>query len=200
MFSASSARVRENGDKGQEDFENCAVMGRIELNVASDDINPALYVVRTRVPTFVCRQTYRQLPPVYLSYVPIAKCNFLTLSSYFQCCPEILPKADQEGHSRHLLVSQLQLCDSTSAIISVLQDQVREFEFDNACNDDEGMTKWLTPTVNVLCAFSAVVSGGVSLVSLEACDDVNLSYMICSYFRLRVSSLQELASSFRQVS
>ena len=100
----------------------------------------------------------------------------------------------------HLLVSQLQLCDSTSAIISVLQDQVREFEFDNACNDDEGMTKWLTPTVNVLCAFSAVVSGGVSLVSLEACDDVNLSYMICSYFRLRVSSLQELASSFRQVS
>ena len=99
----------------------------------------------------------------------------------------------------HLLVSQLQLCDSTSAIISVLQDQVREFEFDHVCNDDKGMIKWLTPTVNVLCAFSAAVSGGVSLVSLEACDDVNLSYMICSYFRLRVSSLQELASSLRQV-
>ena len=95
----------------------------------------------------------------------------------------------------HLLASQLQLCDSTSAILSVLQDQVREF--DNACSGDEGMIKWLTPIVNVLCAFSAAVSGGVSLVSLEACDDVNHSYKICRYFPLRVSSLQELASLFR---
>ena len=66
----------------------------------------------------------------------------------------------------HPLASQLQLCDSTSAILSVLQDQLREL--DHACSDDEGMTKWLTPTVNVLCAFSAALSGGVSLVSLEA--------------------------------
>ena len=65
----------------------------------------------------------------------------------------------------HPLTSQLQLCDSPSAIISVLQDQVREF--DQACNGDEGMTKWLAPTVNVLCAFSAALSGGISLVSLE---------------------------------
>jgi len=51
---------------------------------------------------------------------------------------------------------------STSAVLSVLQDQVREF--DHTCSGNEGMTKWLTPTVNVLCAFSATVSGGVSLV------------------------------------
>ena len=97
----------------------------------------------------------------------------------------------------HPLASQLQLCDSTSAILSVLQDQVREF--DHAYSGDEGMIKWLSPTVNVLFAFSAAVSGGIGLVSLEACDDVNHSYIICRYFRLRVSSLQELASLFRRV-
>ena len=95
----------------------------------------------------------------------------------------------------HPLASQLQSCDSTIAILDILQGQIREF--DRACIDDEGMIKWLTPTVNVLFAFSAVVSGGVGLVSLEACDDVNHSYIICRYFRLRVSSLQELASLFR---
>ncbi|KAF8259887.1 hypothetical protein EI94DRAFT_1750217, partial [Lactarius quietus] len=61
----------------------------------------------------------------------------------------------------HPLASQLQSCDSTSAIIAVLQDQVREF--DKSCND-ERLTKWLTPTVNVLYAFSAAISAGVSLV------------------------------------
>jgi hypothetical protein len=65
----------------------------------------------------------------------------------------------------HPLASQLQSCESTTAIIAVLKDQVREFE--NSRTDDEKLTKWLGPTVNVLSAFSAAVSGGVSLVSLD---------------------------------
>jgi hypothetical protein len=65
----------------------------------------------------------------------------------------------------HPLASQLQLCDSTSAILALLQDQVREF--DQTRSGDERLTKWLTPTVNVLLAFSATVSGGVSLVCLD---------------------------------
>jgi hypothetical protein len=62
----------------------------------------------------------------------------------------------------HPLASQLQSCNSTSTIISLLQDQVREF--DKSQSGDERLTKWLSPTVNVLCAFSAAVSGGVGLV------------------------------------
>ncbi|KAH9164951.1 hypothetical protein EDB89DRAFT_2077428 [Lactarius sanguifluus] len=62
----------------------------------------------------------------------------------------------------HPLASQLQSCNSISAILAVLQDQVREF--DKAHGGDERLTKWLIPTVNVLYAFSAVVSEGVSLV------------------------------------
>ena len=65
----------------------------------------------------------------------------------------------------HSLASKLQSCDSTSAILDLLKDQVREF--DQAHSGDERLTNWLNPTVNVLFAFSAAISGGVSLVSLD---------------------------------
>jgi hypothetical protein len=88
-----------------------------------------------------------------------------TASSRFQ----VLFHAAVESYQRqtkndliaHPLASQLQACDSTSAIIAVLQDQVQTF--DKSRSGDERLTKWLSPTVNVLCAFSAV-SGGVGLV------------------------------------
>ena len=69
----------------------------------------------------------------------------------------------------HSLTSQLQACDSTTAILSVLQDKVQEF--DKSQGGDERLTAWLGPTVNVLCAFSAAVSGGVALVSLHVSPD-----------------------------
>jgi hypothetical protein len=58
----------------------------------------------------------------------------------------------------HPLASQLQSCNSTNAIMAVLQDQVREF--DQAHSGDERLTKWLNPTVNVLCAFNAAILRG----------------------------------------
>ncbi|KAI9447142.1 hypothetical protein BJY52DRAFT_1228448 [Lactarius psammicola] len=62
----------------------------------------------------------------------------------------------------HPLASQLQSCNSTSAILVVLQDQVRQF--DRARSGDERLSKWLNPTVNVLYAFSATLGEGVGLV------------------------------------
>jgi hypothetical protein len=62
----------------------------------------------------------------------------------------------------HPLLSQLQSCDDTAAIVAILQDQLRDL--DKSRSSDERLTKWLNPTVNVLSAFSATVSGGVSLV------------------------------------
>jgi hypothetical protein len=64
----------------------------------------------------------------------------------------------------HPLASQFQSCNSTAAILAVLQDQIREF--DKSRSGNERLTKWLGPTVNVLCTFSATISGGVSLVRL----------------------------------
>ncbi|KAF8263982.1 hypothetical protein EI94DRAFT_535898 [Lactarius quietus] len=62
----------------------------------------------------------------------------------------------------HPLASQLQSCNMTGDILAILQDQVRKF--DKSSNGDERLTKWLTPTVNVLSAFSAAIAGGASLV------------------------------------
>ncbi|KAH8988161.1 hypothetical protein EDB86DRAFT_2059442 [Lactarius hatsudake] len=89
-----------------------------------------------------------------------------TASSRFQAIFQTALKAYQKQTKKdllaHPLASQLQSCDSTSAIITVLQDQVQEF--DQAHSGDERLTKWLIPTVNVLYAFSAAVSEGVGLV------------------------------------
>ena len=72
----------------------------------------------------------------------------------------------------HPLVSQLQSCDSTTAILTLLKEQI--CEFDRSQSGDERLTRWLGPTVNVLFAFSSAVSGGVSLVSLYTRANLNL--------------------------
>ena len=91
-------------------------------------------------------------------------------SSRFQAIFQAAIKSYQKQTKKDLLVhplaSQLQACDSTNAILAILQDQVREF--DKSHSGDERLTKWLGPTVNVLNAFSATISGGVSLVGIDS--------------------------------
>ena len=86
--------------------------------------------------------------------------------SIFQAALKSYQKQTKEDLLAHPLSSQLKDCCSTTAIVAVLQDQVREF--DKSCSGDERLTKWLSPTVSVLSAFSATISGGVSLVSLDS--------------------------------
>ena len=62
----------------------------------------------------------------------------------------------------HPLASQLQACDSPASILAVLQGQVDDL--DQSRKTDERLTKWLSPTVNVLLTFSATIGRGVSLV------------------------------------
>ena len=65
----------------------------------------------------------------------------------------------------HPLAAQLQSCDSPSAIIDVLQQQIQEIN--QSRTSDEKFTKWLDPTVNVLYALSATLGEGVGLVRLD---------------------------------
>ena len=82
----------------------------------------------------------------------------------------------------HPLASQLQSCDSTTAILAILQDQVRDF--DKSHSGDERLTRWLGPTVNVLFAFSAAVSGGISLVSFYTRANINLELFFDNVFQV----------------
>ena len=65
----------------------------------------------------------------------------------------------------HPLAAQLQSRDSPSAILSVLQDLIQQF--DRRRSSDERLSSWLGPTVNVLYAFSSTLGQGVGLVSLS---------------------------------
>ena len=63
----------------------------------------------------------------------------------------------------HPLMAQLQTCNSPTDILAILRAQVQQFE--QSTSGDDKLTKWLNPTVNVLYAFSSVISAGVGLVN-----------------------------------
>ena len=71
----------------------------------------------------------------------------------------------------HPLALQLQGCDSPSAILALIHQQIEGLH--QSQRSDERLTKWLDPTINVLYAFSETLGGGVGLVGL------------CTWTRLR---------------
>ena len=62
----------------------------------------------------------------------------------------------------HPLAAQLQACDSPTAILALLHQQVQELN--QSRKSDERLSRWLDPTVNVLYALSATLGEGVGLV------------------------------------
>jgi hypothetical protein len=62
----------------------------------------------------------------------------------------------------HPLSAHLQTCDSPSAILAVIHQQVQGLH--QSQRADERLTKWLNPTVTVLYALSATLGEGVGLV------------------------------------
>ncbi|KAH9015523.1 hypothetical protein EDB84DRAFT_1443404 [Lactarius hengduanensis] len=62
----------------------------------------------------------------------------------------------------HSLADQIKNCDSPEAILTVLQGKANELK--PSQSSDDRLTKWLTPTVNILTAFSSTLGDGVSTV------------------------------------
>jgi hypothetical protein len=65
----------------------------------------------------------------------------------------------------HPLAAELQKCNSPSAILAVLHQQVQGLDLSQS--SDDRWTKWLDPTVNVLHMLSEALGEGVSLVSFR---------------------------------
>ncbi|KAH9008008.1 hypothetical protein EDB84DRAFT_1447205 [Lactarius hengduanensis] len=61
----------------------------------------------------------------------------------------------------HPLAKEITSCDSPEAILTLLQGKANEL---NQSSSDERLTKWLTPTVNVLNALSVTLGEGVGTV------------------------------------
>jgi hypothetical protein len=62
----------------------------------------------------------------------------------------------------HPLVTELQSCNSPSAILAVLQQQLQGL--DQSQRSDERWSRWLDPTVNVLYTLSGALGESVGLV------------------------------------
>ena len=88
--------------------------------------------------------------------------NFVPI---FNAALETYKLKTKKDLASHPLLPSLQSCDSPEAILAVLREHIPVFS--QSQNDDEGLTKWVAPTVNVLYAFSATIGGGVGLVNID---------------------------------
>jgi hypothetical protein len=77
-------------------------------------------------------------------------------------------KAYNEKTKRNItedpLLAELGSCRSANDILIALHR--RDQDLSASRSGAESLTKWLTPTINVLYAFSATIGGGVGLVSV----------------------------------
>jgi hypothetical protein len=65
----------------------------------------------------------------------------------------------------HPLSTQLQSCNSPSAVLAVLQQQVQGL--DQSRGGDEPWSRLLDPTVNIIYTLSATLGAGIGLVCLR---------------------------------
>ena len=85
--------------------------------------------------------------------------------SIFSAALEIYKSKTKKDLTSHPLLPTLQSCSSPEAVLTVLGEQIPGFN--QAQNgDDDGLTKWVSPTVNVLFSFSATLGGVIGLVSI----------------------------------
>ncbi|KAF8259321.1 hypothetical protein EI94DRAFT_1790570 [Lactarius quietus] len=95
-----------------------------------------------------------------MSKVPPTSAPSTNFETLFKAALKEYKKQTKKDIASHPLATQLQSCDSSSAIIAMLRTQVETLDRDA----DERWTKWLDPTVNVLFAFSATLGNGVGVV------------------------------------
>ena len=103
-------------------------------------------------------------------------------------------KSTKQDLLTHPLASQLQACNSPVAVLTILQQQVHGL--DQSRISEDRRTKWLVPTVKVLCTFSTTLEERAGLVSLRTltCLRFALSYLYGRYFHPRKQHLLELVS------
>jgi hypothetical protein len=99
-----------------------------------------------------------------MSAVPSTSTSHSNFASIFNVALEKYKRKTKQDLAKHPLLPRVQSCDSPEAILTVLREQTPEFN--QSQNSDDGLTNWVTPTVNVLYSFSATLGGVVGLVNI----------------------------------
>ena len=100
-----------------------------------------------------------------MSTEPSASTSHSNFVSVFNAALEEYKRKTKKDLTSHPLLPSLESCDSPEAILTVLRDQILGFR--ESQDGDDGLTKWVTPTVNVLYAFSDTLGQGIGLVRIK---------------------------------
>ena len=95
-----------------------------------------------------------------LSHIPSTSTSTSNFRSIFNAALKAYEKKTKKDLLAHPLAAQFQACNSPDDILFVLQNKVAEFDQSRS----ERLSRWLSPTINVLYAFSATLGGGIGLV------------------------------------
>ena len=104
-----------------------------------------------------------------MSHTPTATTPSSNYQFIFDNAIEAYKKKTKKDLRSHPLLDKLQDCDSPDDVLSILYEQIPGF--DQSRGTDDKLTKWLNPTVNVLCTFSGVIGGGIGLASPKRLRD-----------------------------
>lgn len=103
-------------------------------------------------------------PRPNMSTHPSTSTSNSNFASIFDAALKSYKRKTKEDLTLHPLLSSLQSCDSSDAILTALREHIPAFN--QSQNGDDRLTKWVSPTVNVLYAFSTTVGQGVGLVRI----------------------------------
>jgi hypothetical protein len=103
-------------------------------------------------------------PQSIMSASPSTSTSQSNFVSIFNAALEAYKRKTKKDLAAHPLLPTLQSCDSPEAILTVLRDQIPAFS--QSQNNDDRLTTWVAPTVNVLYSFSATLGQGVGLVNI----------------------------------
>jgi hypothetical protein len=109
-------------------------------------------------PPFVLSTHHRlslSSPSSIMSTAPSTSTVHSDFVSVFNAALETYKRKTKNDLSSHPLLPRLQSCNSAEAVITALREQVPLSS--KSQNGDDRLTKWVSPTVNVLYAFSATV-------------------------------------------
>ena len=90
---------------------------------------------------------------------------------------------------------EIDACDSPEDILNKLRDRIPGF--DKPGTSDDSLSKWLTPIVNVLYAFSATLGEGVGLVRRRKLNKNRSGMALSSYFTGILTRESHLCWSWR---
>ena len=97
--------------------------------------------------------------------MPSTSTSQSNFASIFNASLESYKRKTKNDLPSHPLLPTLQSCQSPEAVLTVFREQVPAFS--QSQNRDDGLTKWVTPTVNVLYSFSGTIGQGVGLVNIK---------------------------------